>query len=60
MYNASKAALHSMSDTLRVELSPFDIKVTTVRFNSGSIVVDYDQVNPLPSGCIGILQDQVL
>ncbi|KII86990.1 hypothetical protein PLICRDRAFT_55875 [Plicaturopsis crispa FD-325 SS-3] len=29
-YNASKAALHSYSDTLRVELAPFGVKVTTV------------------------------
>ncbi|QIW97622.1 hypothetical protein AMS68_003140 [Peltaster fructicola] len=29
-YNASKAALHSYSDTLRVELSPFDVKVVVV------------------------------
>jgi len=29
-YNASKAALHSYSDTLRVELAPFDVKVTTI------------------------------
>lgn len=28
-YNASKAALHSYGDTLRVELAPFGIKVTT-------------------------------
>ncbi|KAK7038395.1 short chain dehydrogenase reductase [Favolaschia claudopus] len=28
-YNASKAALHSFSDTLRVELEPFNIKVIT-------------------------------
>lgn len=27
VYNASKAALHSYSDTLRVELAPFDVKV---------------------------------
>ncbi|EME48363.1 hypothetical protein DOTSEDRAFT_67434 [Dothistroma septosporum NZE10] len=30
VYNASKAALHSYSDTLRVELAPFDVKVMTV------------------------------
>ncbi|KAK4634751.1 Short-chain dehydrogenase RED1 [Fulvia fulva] len=30
VYNASKAALHSYSDTLRVELAPFDVKVVTV------------------------------
>ncbi|KAJ5683155.1 Glucose/ribitol dehydrogenase [Penicillium macrosclerotiorum] len=30
VYNASKAALHSFSDTLRVELAPYGVKVTTV------------------------------
>ncbi|RAO73776.1 uncharacterized protein BHQ10_009788 [Talaromyces amestolkiae] len=30
VYNASKAALHSWSDTLRIELAPFGVKVTTV------------------------------
>ena len=30
VYNASKAALHSYSDTLRVELAPFDVRVVTV------------------------------
>jgi len=29
-YNASKAALHSFSDTLRVELAPFNVRVLTV------------------------------
>ncbi|KAK0505005.1 NAD(P)-binding protein [Armillaria luteobubalina] len=29
-YNASKAALHSYSDTLRIELSPFNVKVVVV------------------------------
>ena len=30
VYNASKAALHSYSDTLRLELAPFDVKVVTI------------------------------
>ena len=30
VYNASKAALHSYSSTLRVELAPFDVRVVTV------------------------------
>ncbi|USW48228.1 Putative short-chain dehydrogenase/reductase SDR, NAD(P)-binding domain superfamily [Septoria linicola] len=30
VYNASKAALHSYSNTLRVELEPFDVRVVTV------------------------------
>ena len=30
VYNASKAALHSYSDTLRVELAPFRVRVVTV------------------------------
>ncbi|KAL0632891.1 NADPH-dependent 1-acyl dihydroxyacetone phosphate reductase [Maublancomyces gigas] len=29
-YNASKAALHSYADTLRVELKPFNVKVMTI------------------------------
>ncbi|KAK5133011.1 hypothetical protein LTR08_008298 [Meristemomyces frigidus] len=30
VYNASKAALHSYSDTLRLELAPFDVRVVTI------------------------------
>lgn len=30
IYNASKAALHQYSNTLRVELAPFDVKVVTI------------------------------
>lgn len=29
-YNSSKAALHQYSNTLRVELAPFDVKVITI------------------------------
>lgn len=29
MYNASKAVLRTLSDTMRVELMPFDVKVMT-------------------------------
>jgi len=30
MYNANKAALHTYSDTLRVELAPLGVRVVTV------------------------------
>lgn len=30
VYNATKAALHAFSDTLRVELAPYDVKVLVV------------------------------
>ncbi len=30
VYNATKAALHAYSDTLRVELAPYDVKVLVV------------------------------
>jgi len=30
LYNASKAAVHSLSDTLRIEMAPFGVKVIYV------------------------------
>lgn len=30
MYNSTKAAVNNISDTLRIELDPFDVKVVNV------------------------------
>ena len=40
IYAASKAALHLMSETLRVEMAPFDVKVITVCIETGARIED--------------------
>jgi 1-acylglycerone phosphate reductase len=49
VYNASKAALHSYSDTLRLELAPYDVKVITVV--TGGVLSNLARVHrTLPEG----------
>ncbi|KAK0486362.1 NAD-P-binding protein [Armillaria novae-zelandiae] len=51
-YSSSKAALHAYGNTLRIELSPFNIKV--VNLCTGSVKSDIieTKLNPLPSGSL--------
>lgn len=50
-YNATKAALHAYSNTLRVELAPFDVKVVTVV--TGGVKSNIARVDrQLPEGSI--------
>ncbi|KAH0489950.1 hypothetical protein TgHK011_001439 [Trichoderma gracile] len=50
-YNASKAALHHYSNTLRLELSPFDVKVITVISGEvGTNILKNDVHRKLPEG----------
>jgi len=50
-YNASKAALHAYSNTLRIEMAPFDVKVVTVV--TGGVKSQIARVDrQLPSGSI--------
>lgn len=49
VYNASKAALHAYSDTLRVELSPFDVRVLVLV--TGGVKTDLARTDrTLPEG----------
>jgi len=47
-YNASKAAVHSYSDTLRLELKPLGIKVTTVWLGGVKTNMTMQKPTPLP------------
>lgn len=51
VYNASKAALHSYSDTLRIELAPFDVKVVTIV--TGGVISNISRTHrTLPEGSL--------
>jgi len=47
MYNASKAAVHLYSDTLRLELAPFSVKVVTVV--TGAVATSFKANVPVPN-----------
>lgn len=50
-YNASKAALHHWSNTLRVEMSPFNVRVVTVISGEvGTNILKTDATRELPEG----------
>ncbi|KAJ7117853.1 hypothetical protein C8R44DRAFT_791529 [Mycena epipterygia] len=49
-YNSSKAAVHTFSDTLRVELAPFNIKVITIA--SGNVQSNIMKPEALPADSI--------
>ncbi|KAL7787174.1 hypothetical protein V8C37DRAFT_419026 [Trichoderma ceciliae] len=50
-YNASKAALHHYSNTLRLEMSPFNVKVLTVISGEvGTNILKNDVHRSLPEG----------
>jgi len=51
VYNATKAALHAYSDTLRVELAPFGVKVVVVK--TGGVVSNISRTHrELPEGSL--------
>ncbi|KXN87143.1 NADPH-dependent 1-acyldihydroxyacetone phosphate reductase [Leucoagaricus sp. SymC.cos] len=49
-YNASKAALHSFCNTIRVELAPFNIKVINVI--TGAVKSNIVKPNTIPAGSL--------
>lgn len=56
-YNASKAALHAYSNTLRVELAPFGVKVVTVV--TGGVQSNIARVErSLPEGSLYVPVDE--
>ncbi|KAI0116549.1 hypothetical protein GGR51DRAFT_546055 [Nemania sp. FL0031] len=50
-YNGSKAALHHWSNTLRIEMAPFDVKVLTIISGEvGTNILKRDAGRQLPTG----------
>ncbi|KAL2866829.1 SDR family oxidoreductase [Aspergillus lucknowensis] len=58
VYNASKAALHSYSDTLRVELAPFGVNVITVVTGGVESRIARTQRTLLPNSIYAPIDDQ--
>ncbi|ODM21648.1 hypothetical protein SI65_02492 [Aspergillus cristatus] len=60
VYNASKAALHSWSDSLRVELAPFGVNVTTVVTGGVQSRIARTDRTLLPNSLYAPIEDQYL
>ncbi|GAB1215000.1 Succinate--CoA ligase [ADP-forming] subunit beta, mitochondrial [Aspergillus terreus] len=58
VYNASKAALHSFSETLRVELAPFGVNVTTVVTGGVQSRIARTQRTLLPNSIYAPIEDE--
>lgn len=57
VYNASKAALHAYSNTLRVELAPFNVKVITVV--SGAVDTNIGRPSSIPPASLYHPMDEI-
>ncbi|KZT68536.1 NAD(P)-binding protein [Daedalea quercina L-15889] len=57
VYNASKAALVSLSNTLRLELAPFGVKIITVM--SGSVKTNIVKPHTLPKGSMYVPYEDI-